>query len=232
MPQLIQKNPAFYQASEAVLKWRENTNQGTVARAAWWRLHAQCGMPGCLCCMPVAWHLIMPRNSPRSSFWQSTGQLLELCCSATHWPHGQPNQHSPGKPWWASMIAKGQESRGVPLKRKMWYSTANNNWKMQVSRDFPAHMLLLQLEIENNCDPAWERAEYESFLHCLALQLCFNLSNVGKQWGIQLSLYITKGRVSCLCLQPSRSLTSCTIPSLGYIGLTQGACISRCFLPI
>lgn len=114
MPQLIQKNPAFYQASEAVLKWRENTNQGTVARAAWWRLHAQCGMPGCLCCMPVAWHLIMPRNSPRSSFWQSTGQLLELCCSATHWPHGQPNQHSPGRPW----LLKDKKAVGFPLKEK------------------------------------------------------------------------------------------------------------------
>lgn len=156
---------------------------------------------------------------------RTTAWAVLLCHSLTPWPT------QPALPR-ASMIAKGQESCGVPLKRKMWYSTANNNWKMQVSRDFPAHMLLLQLEIENNCDPAWERAEYESFLHCLALQLCFNLSNVGKQWGIQLSLYITKGRVSCLCLQPSRSLTSCTIPSLGYIGLTQGACISRCFLPI
>lgn len=30
----MQKKPAFYQASEAVLKWRENTDRGTIARAA------------------------------------------------------------------------------------------------------------------------------------------------------------------------------------------------------
>jgi len=133
----MQKKPAFYQASEAVLKWRENTDRGTVARAAQWQLHAQCGVLGRLCCMPAAWPLIMPGNSPSSSFFESTGQLFKLCCSASHWPYGHPGQHSPGKPWWAPIVAKGQESHGVPLKRKMWYSTSNKNWKMQFSCDSP-----------------------------------------------------------------------------------------------